>query len=108
MALDSDKMFYSIGEVAQHFNLNESNLRFWESQFREHSPRKNAKGVRFCTQKDIKDITLIYHLLKEKGLTIEGAKKILKNNRENITKTHEVIERLKSIRAEINAIIDEM
>ncbi len=108
MALDSDKMFYSIGEVAQHFNLNESNLRFWESQFRELSPRKNAKGVRFYTQKDIKDITLIYHLLKEKGLTIEGAKKILKNNRENITKTHEVIERLKSIRAEINAIIDEM
>ena len=45
MALDSDKMFYSIGEVAQHFNLNESNLRFWESQFRELSPRKNAKGV---------------------------------------------------------------
>ena len=108
MSLNPDKTFYSIGELAAHFGLNESNLRFWESQFSEISPRKNARGVRYYSKKDVENISLLYFLLKERGMTIEGAKKSLKSNRENTIKTHQVVERLKSIKSELLAIIEEL
>ena len=106
--MEKDKLYYSIGEVAKHFNINESNLRFWEKEFDFRSPRKNAKGTRFYTKKDIEDISLIYFLLKEKGLTIPGAKKKIKENRSDVIKNHDIIDKLKDVRQELLDIIKEM
>ena len=106
--MEKDKLYYSIGEVAKHFNINESNLRFWEKEFDFLSPRKNAKGTRFYTKKDIEDISLIYFLLKEKGLTIPGAKKKIKENRSDVIKNHDIIDKLKDVRQELLDIIKEM
>ena len=77
-----EKFYFSIGEVAQLFGLNESTLRFWEKEFDEISPRKTKKGTRYYRQEDIEQIRLIYHLVKERGMTLSGARRKLKENRE--------------------------
>ena len=74
----NQKLYYSIGEVAEMFGVNESLLRYWEREFDIIRPRKNAKGTRSYRKEDIDNIKLIYHLVKEKGLTLDGAKKKLK------------------------------
>lgn len=71
----SDKYYFSIGEVAKMFNLSISNIRFWEQEFEILRPKKNRKGDRFFTRQDIENLKIIHHLLKEKGYTIEGARK---------------------------------
>jgi DNA-binding transcriptional MerR regulator len=73
-----EKRYYSIGEVSKAFNVNPSLLRFWEKEFDEIKPKKKESGTRKYTPENIKVIQLIYHLVKEKGLTISGAKKQLK------------------------------
>ncbi|MHB8261311.1 MAG: MerR family transcriptional regulator [Bacteroidia bacterium] len=70
----SDKLFYTITEVAELFKVNASLIRFWEKEFEFLKPRKTAKGNRTYTQKDIENIHLVYHLVKEKGFTLQGAK----------------------------------
>ena len=75
-----DKLYYGIGEVANAFNVNTSLIRFWEKEFDVLKPKKNAKGNRKFTPEDIKNLKLIYHLVKERGYTLEGAKKHLKTN----------------------------
>lgn len=70
-----EKRYYKIGEVAKAFNLNASHIRFWEKEFDIIKPKKNAKGNRMFTQEDIKNFKLIYNLVKERGFTLEGAKK---------------------------------
>ena len=67
-----DKLYYSIGEVAEAFKVNTSLIRFWEKEFDAIKPRKNAKGNRKFTKEDIKNLELIYHLVKERGFTLEG------------------------------------
>jgi DNA-binding transcriptional MerR regulator len=74
---NSEKQYYSIGEVAKMFNLSISNIRFWEQEFDILKPKKNKKGDRFFTKQDIENLKVIHHLLKEKGYTIEGARKKL-------------------------------
>jgi len=76
-----EKLYYTISEVAEQLRLNQSVLRYWESEFKHIQPRKTKKGDRLYTQKDIDDLRMIFHLLKEKGFTIEGAKKFLKENK---------------------------
>ena len=76
-----EKLYYTISEVAEQLRLNQSVLRYWESEFNHIQPRKTKKGDRLYTQKDIDDLRMIFHLLKEKGFTIEGAKKFLKENK---------------------------
>ena len=73
-----EKRYYKIGEIAKAFNVNPSLLRFWEKEFKEIQPKKKEGGARKFTPNDVNAIRKIYHLLKEKGLTIEGAKKQLK------------------------------
>ena len=73
-----EKRYYSIGEVSKAFNVNPSLLRFWEKEFDEIQPKKKESGTRKYTPENIKILKLIYHLVKEKGLTISGAKKQLK------------------------------
>ena len=74
-----NKLFYSIGEVAKMFNVNTSLIRYWEKEFAVIKPKKNAKGNRLFTKKDIENFHKIYYLVKERGMTLPGAKKVLKN-----------------------------
>ena len=93
-----EKVYYSIGEVAEMFNVNTSLIRFWEKEFDVIRPHKNKKGNRLFTQKDIENLRLIYNLVKEKGYTLQGAKDYLKSNREG-TDTHpEIIKTLLSLK----------
>ncbi|MEP7129059.1 MAG: MerR family transcriptional regulator, partial [Chitinophagales bacterium] len=97
--VESDKYYYSIGEVAKQFNLSISNIRFWEQEFEILRPKKNRKGDRFFTKQDIENLKIIYHLLKEKGYTIEGARKKLLQNPDQVTERVAMIESLKKIRS---------
>src|ERR1035437_3613877 len=81
---DIVKLFYTIGEVAEMFNVNTSLIRFWEKEFDIIKPKKNKKGNRLFTPEDIDNFKVIYNLVKEQGLTLEGAKKYLKENRKTV------------------------
>jgi len=94
-----EKLYYSIGEVAELFKVNASLIRFWEKEFDIIKPKKNKKGNRFFTQQDIDNIRLIYHLVKERGLTLSGAKKKLRENRDDTYNNYEVIKTLNQIKA---------
>ena len=78
------KKYYNIGEVAKKINVKTSLIRFWENEFETLNPKKNKKGLRKYTHKDITDLEKIYSLVKIQGYTLEGAKKSLKTNKENI------------------------
>ncbi|MBQ8888170.1 MAG: MerR family transcriptional regulator [Bacteroidaceae bacterium] len=95
------KLYYSIGEVAKMFNVNESLLRYWEKEFPMISPRKAGGNIRQYRKEDIENIRLVYHLVKEKGMTLQGAKQRLKVNKEQTEQTSEVVDRLKLIREEL-------
>lgn len=75
------KMYYAIGEVSEMFNVNPSLIRFWEKEFGFEPSKKNAKGNRLYTVKDLQNFNKIYHLVKEEGFTLDGAKKALKSNK---------------------------
>jgi DNA-binding transcriptional MerR regulator len=94
-----EKLYYSIGEVAGMFKVNASLIRFWEKEFDIIKPKKNKKGNRFFTRQDIDNIQLIYHLVKERGLTLSGAKKKLRDNREDTNNNYEVIRTLTQIKS---------
>ncbi len=94
-----EKLYYSIGEVATMFDVNTSLIRFWEKEFDIIKPKKNKKGNRLFTQKDIDNFHIIYHLVKERGMTLKGAKMKLKENREDVEHNHEIVRSLESIRA---------
>lgn len=81
---DTIKLYYTIGEVAEMFNVNTSLIRFWEKEFDIIKPKKNKKGNRLFTPEDIDNFKVIYNLVKEQGLTLEGAKKYLKENRKTV------------------------
>ncbi len=93
-----EKLYYTIGEVARMFNVNTSLIRFWEKEFDIIKPYKNKKGNRLFTPQDIENFHLIFHLVKEKGLTLKGAEKKLKENKEDTIQNFEVISKLKNIR----------
>jgi DNA-binding transcriptional MerR regulator len=94
----TEKIFYKISEVAEMFSVNISAVRFWEKEFNILKPKKNKKGNRLFTNKDIKNIQIIYHLLKERGFTVEGAKKKLKENKTDTIENIEIVNHLKDIR----------
>jgi DNA-binding transcriptional MerR regulator len=120
------KLYYSIGEVADFFNVNPSLIRFWEKEFNLIQPKKSKKGNRMFTPKDIETFNKIYHLVKIKGYTLEGARKILKDRKQfkelvldqsienptpsNVSKTvevikpTEVIEKLEGIKERLLAL----
>ncbi len=98
------KVYYSIGEVAEMFNVNTSLIRFWEKEFDIIKPHKNKKGNRQFTKTDIDHFHLIYHLVKEKGMTLKGAQMKLKEHKEKTEIHFEVVKRLKTIKEELNQI----
>ena len=93
-----EKLYYTIGEVALMLDVNTSLLRYWEKEFDVLKPKKNAKGDRFFTKDDIENLKLIYHLVREKGYTLDGAKTRLKTDIELTQKKFKIIERLKKVR----------
>ena len=98
----SEKLFYTMGEVAEMFDVNQSLIRYWESQFRVLRPKRNKKGNRLFTPEDIRNLKLIYHLVKERGMTLEGAKKALRQaaaDGEAMNRDAELMERLQRIRS---------
>lgn len=103
-----EKVFYSISEVAEMFDVNTSNIRFWENEFDILKPQKNKKGNRMFTTEDLGNLKIIYHLLKEKGLTIKGAQKKLKDNKEDTIQNFEVVSRLQEIRQQLIEIKDQL
>ena len=108
MPEDSRKLFYSIGEVAAMFDVNESLLRFWEKEFDTIKPKKNTKGTRSYTKEDIQDIRQIYYLVKEKGMTLIGARKRIKEDRQGVTAQIELVERLNKIKTQLQTLQDEL
>ena len=93
-----EKLYYSIGEVAQMFEVNVSLLRYWEKEFDILKPKKNKKGNRLFTKVDVENIEVIYHLVKERGFTLEGAKKKLSENKSDTVENMEIVNRLKKIK----------
>lgn len=104
--MELNKLYYSIGEVAKMFDVNVSLIRYWENEFKILKPKKNKKGNRLFTPKDIDNLHLIYHLVKEKRLTLEGAKMKLKENRDSTLQNFEVIKKLKNIKEMLLEIRD--
>jgi DNA-binding transcriptional MerR regulator len=98
------KLYYSIGEVANMFNVNSSLIRFWEKEFSIIKPKKNKKGNRYFTDKDIANFKIIFHLVKERGYTLDGAKKKLRENKEDTIHNIEIINQLKDIRQQLVAL----
>lgn len=90
------KRYYTIGEVAEMFEVATSLIRFWETEFDLINPKKNKKGNRQFTQEDVSNVKLIYHLVKEKGYTLQGAKDILKNH--NLTTVRDNLEMVQSLK----------
>ena len=96
-----EKRYYGIGEVAKAFNVNTSLIRFWEKEFDILKPKKNAKGNRKFTPEDIKNLKFIYHLVKERGFTLEGAKTHLKENKQQALSKFEIISKLEDIKSQL-------
>ncbi|MAP79907.1 MAG: transcriptional regulator [Aequorivita sp.] len=103
-----EKLYYSIGEVADAFGVNTSLIRFWEKEFDIIKPKKNAKGNRKFTPEDVKNLELIYHLVKERGFTLDGAKVHLKENKKKTLNQFEIIRKLESIKSELIKIKDHL
>ncbi len=103
-----EKVYFSIGEVAAMFKVNPSLLRFWEKEFDTLAPRKNRKGTRQYSRRDIEQIRIIFHLVKEKGMTLDGARKKIRENRDEIDHSQDVIRRLQDIRNLLKEMHDQL
>jgi DNA-binding transcriptional MerR regulator len=103
-----EKRYYGIGEVAKAFGVNASLIRFWEKEFDVIKPKKNAKGNRKFTPEDIKNLQFIYHLVKERGFTLEGAKTHLKEDKKQALSNYEIINKLEGIKTQLIKIKSEM
>lgn len=103
-----EKLYYTIGEVAKAFKVNASLIRFWEKEFDVIQPKKNAKGTRRFTREDIKNLELIYHLVKERGFTLEGAKTHLKEGKKQTLDNFEIIRKLEAVKAQLLAFKENM
>lgn len=96
-----EKRYYGIGEVAKAFGVNTSLIRFWEKEFDVLKPKKNAKGNRKFTPEDIKNLKFIYHLVKERGFTLEGAKTHLKEGKKDSLNNFEIISKLEDVKNQL-------
>ncbi|TPD65730.1 MerR family transcriptional regulator [Flavobacterium microcysteis] len=106
--LSPDKRYYSIGELAKAFDVNASLIRFWDKEFDILKPKKNAKGNRMFTPEDVKNLQLIYHLVKERGFTLDGAKTHLKEGQKKTLDKFEIVSKLESIKAQLTSIKNEL
>ena len=103
-----EKRYYKIGEVAKAFNVNTSLIRFWEKEFDVLQPKKNAKGDRKFTPEDVKNLQLIYYLVKDKGFTLDGAKLHLKEEKKKTLRNFDIIRKLEGIKNELIKIKNQL
>ena len=103
-----EKLYYSIGEVAEIFNVAPSLIRFWESEFDLIKPKKNRKGNRQFTKEDIDNVRTIYHLVKEKGFTLQGAKDMLRNDTQAVKDKMEMLDSLRRVRSFLMEMRDKL
>lgn len=96
-----EKKYYKIGEVAEILQIPCSTLRFWEKKFTIIQPRRSSKNTRYYTADDVERIRMVWYLVKEKGLKLEAAEQQIRQNRRNVSKQHEVVERLKEMKQEL-------
>lgn len=111
MALNPNKelkLYYSIGEVAEMFDVSETLLRYWEKEFPSIAPRKSGRNIRQYSKEDIEQIKLIHNLVKVRGMKLAAAREALKKNKAGTQQTVEVIERLKAVREELLQIRKEL
>lgn len=101
-----EKLYYSISEVSELFHVKPSLIRFWEEEFPLLKPKRTTHGNRLYTKDDIEQIQLIYYLVKEKGMTLKGAQKKLKENKEDTIYNFDIIKKLKSIRIQLSEILN--
>ena len=106
----AEKLYYTMGEVAEMFDVNQSLLRHWEKQFSVLKPKRNKKGNRLFTPQDVERLKLIYHLVKERGMTLEGARKALRQPRggSGVARDAELMERLQHIRSLLVEVREEL
>lgn len=103
------KLYYSISEVAEHFGVAETLLRFWEKEFPQQiAPKKAGRNIRQYTKEDIEQIQLVYNLVKVRGLKISAARELLKKNKEGVEQRMEALELLKSIKQQLLDIRQEL
>ncbi|RIJ41740.1 MerR family transcriptional regulator [Pontibacter oryzae] len=105
---DIEKQYYTIGEVAGMFQVAPSLIRFWETEFEQLRPKKNKKGNRQYTPKDIETLRTVYHLVKERGYTIQGAKDVMRNKPVQAKDKMEIIESLAKVRTFLQGIKDQL
>lgn len=103
-----DKRYYSIGELAKAFEVNTSLIRFWEKEFDILKPKKNAKGNRMFTPEDVKNLKIIFHLVKERGFTLDGAKEYLKTKPKESLDHFDLIQKLENIKKTLLNIKNEL
>lgn len=103
-----DKLYYSISELSEYFDVAPSLLRYWEAEFNTIKPRRNSKGTRFYTKKDIEEIRKIHLLVKEEGFTLQGAREQLKKNKQHIDGKTEVVVKLESIRQHLQKLRNQL
>ena len=106
--LQQDKRYYSIGEIAKAFDVNASLIRFWDGEFEILKPKKNAKGNRMFTPEDVNNLKLIYHLVKERGFTLEGARTHLKEGQKKTLDKFEIISKLETIKTQLTNIKNQL
>lgn len=103
-----DKLYYTIGEVAEMFEVSRSLLRYWENEFSFLTPRKNRKGDRLFTKENIQQIQIIYTLVKERGFTLEGAKQELRKEKGSLSEQIDLVDRLKSAYQRLKDLDDKL
>jgi DNA-binding transcriptional MerR regulator len=93
-----EKLYYTIGEVAEMFKVAPSLIRFWQTEFEIINPKKNKKGNRQFTKADIENFKIVYHLVKEKGYTLQGAKEIIRADKVKVKDNVEMIRSLEKVK----------
>lgn len=107
--MTTKKIYYSMGEVAEMFDVTPALIRHWESQFDCIKPHRNKKGNRLFTPEDVERLKQIYHLVKERGMTLKGANKVLKRAKsDSVAQEMELLERLQKIRAALVEVREEL
>ncbi|GAA4213937.1 MerR family transcriptional regulator [Pedobacter jeongneungensis] len=105
---DINKMYYTMGEVTEMFNVNASQIRFYEKEFDILQPKKNKKGNRLFTPEDIENLKIIFNLVDEKGFTLKGAKEYLKNNKSDVKENQKIIDSLEKLKVFLVKLAEEL
>lgn len=106
--LNDEKLYYSIGEVSKLFDISRSLIRYWESEFEILKPHKNGKGERKFTKKNIEQLSIIYHLVKERGFTLKGAKAEIESSKTKLEKKHQALKKLEELKGFLQDISDKL